>query len=94
MGKFCRLKRLKALSTAKNGFELAEFDLSQRGAGELYGRKQWGISDLGMEAIQNLKMVEAARTEAVRIVEEDLHFTHYPLIAEYLASTKNDIHFE
>jgi ATP-dependent DNA helicase RecG len=29
--------RLKALTTAKNGFELAEFDLAQRGAGELYG---------------------------------------------------------
>ena len=86
--------RLKALTTAKNGFELAEFDLAQRGAGELYGRKQWGISDLGMEAIQNLKMVEAARTEATRIVEEDMYFKKYPIIAQYLTDTKNDIHFE
>ncbi len=86
--------RLKALITAKNGFELAEFDLAQRGAGELYGRKQWGISDLGMEAIQNLKMVEAARTEAVQLIEEDVHLTRYPVIADYLAQTKNTIHFE
>src|SRR2546430_2567781 len=48
--------RLKALSTAKNGFELAEFDLAQRGAGELYGGKQWGVSDLAMEAMKNIKM--------------------------------------
>ncbi|MFZ2763858.1 MAG: ATP-dependent DNA helicase RecG, partial [Minisyncoccia bacterium] len=47
--------RLHALKTAKNGFELAEFDLVQRGAGELAGFKQWGISDIGMEAIKNIK---------------------------------------
>ncbi|MES3031712.1 MAG: ATP-dependent DNA helicase RecG, partial [Patescibacteria group bacterium] len=34
--------RLKALKTAKNGFELAELDLTLRGAGELGGTKQWG----------------------------------------------------
>src|SRR3989338_4059782 len=61
--------RLKALKTAKNGFELAELDLTLRGAGELGGTKQWGISDLGMEAIKNIKMVEAARTEAIRLIE-------------------------
>ena len=49
--------RLKALKTARNGFELAEFDLAQRGAGELYGGKQWGLSDLAMQAIKNIKMV-------------------------------------
>ncbi|HEU4677264.1 MAG TPA: ATP-dependent DNA helicase RecG, partial [Candidatus Paceibacterota bacterium] len=57
-------ERLKALTTARNGFELAEFDLAQRGSGELYGAKQSGLTDLGMEALKNLKMVEAARTEA------------------------------
>lgn len=85
--------RLKALTTAKNGFELAEFDLAQRGAGELYGRKQWGISDLAMEAIKNIKMVEAAREEAKKIVEEDPDFSKYPLIMEKLKN-KVGIHFE
>ena len=42
------LERLKALKTAKNGFELTEFDLTQRGAGELYGA---GVSPSAMEAI-------------------------------------------
>ena len=41
--------RLKALTQAKNGFELAEYDLALRGAGEFYGAKQWGISDITME---------------------------------------------
>ena len=86
--------RMKALTTAKNGFELAEFDLVQRGAGELYGRVQWGISDLAMDALKNIKMVEAARTEATRIVEKDSEFAKYPLIREYFATITSKIHFE
>ncbi len=87
-------ERLKALTTAKNGFELAEFDLAQRGAGELYGRKQWGISDLAMEAIKNIKMVEASREEAIKIVEKDPEFNSYPLIQEYFKTRTSKIHFE
>lgn len=68
------VERLHALKTAKNGFELAEFDLTQRGAGILAGTKQWGISDLGMEAIKNLKMVEAARLEAQKLIEFGFRF--------------------
>ncbi len=64
-------QRLKAFKNAKNGFELAELDLTLRGAGELAGTKQWGMTDIGMDAIKNLKMVEAARTEAIRIIESD-----------------------
>jgi ATP-dependent DNA helicase RecG len=86
--------RMKALTTAKNGFELAEFDLTQRGAGELYGRKQWGVSDLAMEAIKNIKMVEASRAEAVRLVEEDSDFKKYPLLRKYIENSPEKIHFE
>ncbi len=88
------VKRLQALKTAKNGFELAELDLSLRGAGELTGTKQWGISDLGMEAIKNIKMVEAARTEAQNLLAEDFALENRPLIAKRLSQQKSDIHFE
>jgi ATP-dependent DNA helicase RecG len=85
--------RLKALKTAKNGFELAEFDLAQRGAGELYGRKQWGISDLAMEAIKNIKMVEAARHEAQLLIDKDPKLAHHPLLREQLIRNEA-VHFE
>lgn len=88
------IERLKALKTAKNGFELAEFDLAQRGAGELYGRKQWGLSDLAMEAIKNIKMVEAARTEATRIIEEDSTLSKHPILKFRIESASAKIHFE
>jgi ATP-dependent DNA helicase RecG len=88
------MERLKALKTAKNGFELAELDLSLRGAGELGGSKQWGITDLGMEAIRNIKMVEAARTEAIRLIEEDAELTKYPLLKNKVKEKAGDFHFE
>ncbi|MDB5194654.1 MAG: recG [Parcubacteria group bacterium] len=88
------VERLKALKTAKSGFELAEFDLKQRGAGELYGRKQWGVSDLAMEAIKNLKMVEAAREEATNIIENDPDLLHFPLLKARLDAAGAKIHFE
>jgi ATP-dependent DNA helicase RecG len=86
--------RLNALQKAKNGFELAEYDLTLRGAGELYGRKQWGLSDIAMEAIKNIKMVEAARTEASAIIDKDVNLKTYPLLREQVEKGDGDIHFE
>ncbi len=88
------LERLKALAKAKNGFELAEYDLMFRGAGELSGNRQWGISDIGMEALKNIKMVEAARTEARAIISES-RLDHYPLLKEKIEALHLDpVHFE
>ncbi len=87
-------KRLKALQTAKNGFELAELDLGLRGAGDLSGAKQWGITDLGMEAIKNIKMVEVARAEATRLIKEDPELTTYPLLKQKVKEKTSEFHFE
>jgi ATP-dependent DNA helicase RecG len=88
------IARLKALKTAKNGFELAELDLTLRGAGELGGTKQWGITDLGMEAIKNIKMVEAARTEAIALIEKDTELLKYPLLKAKVKQKTSEFHFE
>jgi ATP-dependent DNA helicase RecG len=88
------LARLKALVTAKNGFELAEQDLLQRGPGELSGRKQWGISDIGMEALKNLKLVEAARQEALAIIQKDETLERHPLLSQALAARASQMHLE
>lgn len=88
-------ERLKALATAKNGFELAEHDLQFRGSGELYGQKQSGLTDLGMEAIKNLKLVEAARNEARDLVEQHADMQQsFPLIAEKVARLGETLHME
>ena len=86
-------RRLKALQEVKTGFELAEYDLQFRGPGELSGRKQWGISDVGMEALKNIKMVEAARTEAQSLIAEDPELKNYPLLRERVGAI-DSVHFE
>jgi ATP-dependent DNA helicase RecG len=88
------LTRLDKLITAKNGFELAEADLMLRGGGTLAGSKQWGLSDLAMDAIRNLKLVEAARTEAEKLLTQDPDLKHYPLLKDRLDTKPIDIHFE
>src|SRR5581483_7015613 len=64
------LKRLRSLEKSDDGFKLAEADLEARGAGTLGGGAQWGVSDLGMEALKNPRLIQAARDEAHRLVSQ------------------------
>jgi ATP-dependent DNA helicase RecG len=87
------IERLEALVSAKNGFELAEHDLQLRGSGELYGKRQWGLTDVAMEALKNIKMVEAARTEAHTLIEKDPELVSHPQLKTAIAE-RDQIHFE
>ena len=88
------VERLKALKTARNGFELAEADMAQRGAGELSGARQWGVSDIAMDALKNLRLVEAARSEAVRLILEDIELKRYPALQSAVKKADAHMHFE
>ncbi|MBU6214729.1 ATP-dependent DNA helicase RecG [Patescibacteria group bacterium] len=93
MGETTR-ERMKAFANAKNGFELAEYDLALRGAGELIGGRQWGVSDIAMEALQNMKLVEAARSEAARLVAEDPELSRHPALAARVSAASAEMHLE
>ncbi|MFA7192039.1 MAG: ATP-dependent DNA helicase RecG [Candidatus Paceibacterota bacterium] len=88
------MDRLKALTKAASGFELAELDLTLRGAGELGGGKQWGITDLGMEAIKNIKMVETARNEAIALIQKDPKLSSSPILLQTVEQKNITMHFE
>ncbi len=85
--------RLKALVTAKNGFELAEQDMLTRGIGALLDGKQWGISDLAMEAIKNPKLVEIAREEARSLVDIDPTLTNHQELL-HVITEREKVHME
>lgn len=87
-------KRLRILEISSDGFKLAEADLEQRGAGDLYGRKQWGISDLGMEALRNPRLIEAARASAQELVAADPTLSQNATLRERLAETEAIAHRE
>jgi ATP-dependent DNA helicase RecG len=84
---------MTVFTKAKNGFELAEYDLQIRGTGELTGIKQWGISDIGMEALRNIKLVEAAQNSAKKLIAVDPELKAYPALREVVKSYEH-IHFE
>ncbi len=86
-------ERMKLFTEAKNGFELAEYDLSLRGTGELTGLKQWGISDIGMEALRNTKLVEAAQISAKNLVAKSPELSDYPLLKQAVKNYEQ-MHFE
>jgi len=87
------LERLGAIEKTHNGFSLAEKDLKLRGMGDFYGQKQWGISDLAMEALSNIVLVESAQKEAKEIVQSDPGLNKNTELKEYL-EIKESAHLE
>jgi hypothetical protein len=47
-----------------------------------------------MEALKNLKMVEAARTEAKILIDEDITLTKYPILKKAVEERKKGLHME
>lgn len=88
------MKRLRALETSADGFELAEADLEARGAGDLFGRKQWGVSDIGMDALKNVRLIQAARTEAAALVADDPELAKHPALRERIEGSAGEHHGE
>lgn len=66
------VQRMKAMVRTNDGFEIAEEDLAIRGPGEFFGTRQAGMPDLKVANIaKDLRILESARKEAFRIVDED-----------------------
>ena len=63
--------RLKAIAESQDGFALAEKDLQMRGPGEFFGTRQSGLPDLRLAQLADVRMLEKAREEAARLLEED-----------------------
>ena len=60
----------------------------------MFGRKQWGVSDLGMEALKNVKLIQAAREEAQEIAAHDPGLARYPALRERIAIVGRELHSE
>src|SRR5690606_26103592 len=63
------IERLQLFSKSHNGFDLAEADLQRRGPGALIGKRQSGLSDTAMLALQNQKLIKIAQTTAKTIIK-------------------------
>ncbi|MGE9527934.1 hypothetical protein ACQPV8_31105, partial [Escherichia coli] len=64
-------ERLRALEQTNDGFALAEKDLALRGPGEFFGQRQSGLPELKLASLLDMTLVEAARTEAMKLFAAD-----------------------
>jgi len=67
-------KRLKYLEELNSGIDLAEVDLKMRGQGDIFGAMQHGFKKLKVANLNNLKMLEEAKTQAQK---------YFPLLKKY-----------
>jgi ATP-dependent DNA helicase RecG len=64
--------RLTLVAAVDDGFKLAEADLAQRGAGELFGTRQTGAPAIALEDLETLAaLTRVARAEAEAILSGD-----------------------
>jgi len=87
-------RRLHALVDAKNGFELAEYDLRIRGPGSMFGTEQWGISEIGQEGLRDVKLIQTVRAEAISLAKKDPTLASHPPLRARLAQLESAAHLE
>jgi ATP-dependent DNA helicase RecG len=77
-------RRLDVVRGSTDGFEIAEADLSLRGAGNLLGTRQSGLPPLRVASLfepRHLQLAERARTLADAIVDGDPQIAGRPELA-------------
>ncbi len=87
-------ERLKAIVTAKSGFELAERDLELRGPGEFIGQKQTGLPDIAMRGLQDTALIKDSRQAAVEVLKKHPSLEAYPLLKAKADEFQSRIHLE
>jgi len=88
------LHRLQAMTLYDDGIKLAEYDLKNRGSGELYGIKQSGFWDLKIADLNDWETIKNAREAAQKIITTSPHLDLYPLLKKEFANKYTFIHPE
>ena len=84
-------ERLAAMEASTDGFLLAEKDLEIRGAGEVFGERQSGFSDLKLGRIpRDEAVVIAARHVAERILDDDPGLVRSPQLRDEVEDLLGD----
>lgn len=85
-------QRLDALISAKDGFELAEYDLKFRGPGEIYGLVQSGFPEFKIAQLTDYEIITQAKEAAEAVISEGLD--KYPALKQKMDQVVEKIHLE
>ncbi len=69
-------QRLQAMVETNDGFKLAEMDLEMRGPGDFIGKRQSGLREMKLASMSDVRLIEKARSEALKLFESDPDLSH------------------
>ena len=83
-------QRLKLLEETNDGFALAEADLRLRGPGDYFGTRQSGPPEFQAADFSDVRLIETARQEAMRLLDADpgLRWAEHAALAAAVDRTK------
>jgi len=80
-------KRLSAMASTQDGFEIAQEDLEIRGPGEILGTKQHGFPEMKLgDILKDLKLLEQAREDAENLLKESPKLENNEMLKDILYS--------
>jgi len=82
-------ERLTFFESHTSGFDVAEFDLKQRGPGEVYGTTQSGMMHLRLASLRDGDIIKTARE-----IARGLDFSQYPSLKEKVGEWEGMVHLE
>ena len=85
-------RRLNALISAKDGFELAEYDLQFRGPGEIYGLMQSGWPEFKIARLTDAEIINQTKKAAEKIISRDIN--NFPLLKDKVENLVKIVHLE
>jgi len=83
------LARLTILERTMDGMEIAEMDMRLRGAGQLFGERQSGLTDIAMEALLDGSVLKVVEAEAKLLMVETDNLRTCEKLAEMIRTKLN-----
>ncbi|HLD31564.1 MAG TPA: ATP-dependent DNA helicase RecG, partial [Patescibacteria group bacterium] len=82
-------ERLHFFASTTSGFKVAEYDLQQRGPGEVYGLAQSGLMNFRLATMRDQELIKLAREMA-----RGLNFSQYPELVQKVKTWEQSVHWE
>ncbi len=83
------MERLAMFASTNDGFRLAEFDLEERGPGEVYGTAQSGLMELRLATLRDTDLLVTAKKLAAE-VSPDI----FPEVFAMMSFWRQRVHLE